>query len=169
MVSTTRAPHGASFGNLKMDLVVEVPGVPPFAHGYQKLVTPVAKWPYAGQVLPVTIDPDDHDDVDIDWDAIPKSSDVAHDRAEQLAAALRGETQPAATDAGGVLQSIQQMFPGATVSAPGGMHVVAGQSGGDPVERLEKLAKLRAAGIIDDSQFEQLRAQILGQAGVTPE
>lgn len=42
----------------------------------------------------------------------------------------------------------------------------ADQSDADPVERLEKLAKLHAAGIVDDAQFAQLEAQILGQAGL---
>ena len=42
--------------------------------------------------------------------------------------------------------------------------VSASDSGGDPVERLEKLAELHASGIIDDAQFAALREQILGQA-----
>lgn len=44
--------------------------------------------------------------------------------------------------------------------------VSASDSGGDPVERLEKLVKLHASGIIDDAQFAALREQILGQAGL---
>jgi hypothetical protein len=48
----------------------------------------------------------------------------------------------------------------------GGVSVVASRSDGDPVERLEKLARLRDAGVVDQAQFEQLRAQILEQAGL---
>ena len=44
--------------------------------------------------------------------------------------------------------------------------VYATQSNRDPVERLEKLGKLRDAGIVDEAQFQQLRAQILEQAGL---
>lgn len=88
---------------------------------------------------------------------------------------------------------LQQMFPGAVVNVgtdpadpgawgapapapgapagpppagPGGVNVVASQTGADPVERLEKLARLRDAGVVDQAQFEQLRAQILDQAGL---
>ncbi|MFT4128082.1 MAG: SHOCT domain-containing protein [Gordonia sp. (in: high G+C Gram-positive bacteria)] len=49
---------------------------------------------------------------------------------------------------------------------PPNVSVVAGQTGADPVQRLEKLAGLRDAGIVTDDQFAQLRAQILEQAGL---
>lgn len=69
-------------------------------------------------------------------------------------------------DASAVVEQIQQMFPGA---GAGGAHVVATRSGGDPVERLAKLAQLRDAGIVDQAQFEQLKAQILEQADIDPD
>ena len=86
-----------------------------------------------------------------------------------------------------MVSQLQQMFPGAVVNvgtepapgappsstepAPGpppsgGVNVVASRSDADPVERLEKLVRLRDAGVVDQAQFEQLRAQILGQAGL---
>lgn len=77
---------------------------------------------------------------------------------------------------GDMVSQLQQMFPGAVVNvgteAPpgpppsGGVNVVASRSDADPVERLEKLVRLRDAGVVDQAQFEQLRAQILGQAGL---
>ena len=87
---------------------------------------------------------------------------------------------------GDMVAQLQQMFPGAVVNvgtepapgppssgteAPGpppsgGVNVVASRSDADPVERLEKLARLRDAGVVDQAQFEQLREQILGQAGL---
>jgi hypothetical protein len=100
---------------------------------------------------------------------------------------------PAGPDASGLadmVSQLQQMFPGAVVNVgtepvdPGGagvppspsppsppappdrVDVVASQSAADPVERLEKLARLRDAGVVDQAQFDQLRAQILEQAGL---
>lgn len=191
VVSTTRAPHGASYGNLTMDLVVQAPGIQPYAHDYSKLIVPVAKWPSPGMTVPVDIDPDDLSDVDVLWDEMPSNADRADQQAEQLAALMRGEgtdragsspTDHGASGIDDVLAQIGEMFPGAQVaigdgpvgagampppvSGTAGITVVASQSGGDPVERLTKLAKLREAGIIDDAQFEQLRQQILGQAGI---
>jgi hypothetical protein len=39
-------------------------------------------------------------------------------------------------------------------------------SAADLVERREKRARRRDAGVVDQAQFEPLRAQILGQAGL---
>lgn len=204
VVTSSRSPHGAAYGNLIAQLVVEVPGVPPYSFEYRKMVTPVNRWPHAGTVLPVEVDPNDLGDVGVLWDEVPKGWDVARNQAEQMAAMMRqqqagGQAGPIPTgvppQAAGVVQQLQQMFPGAQVSvdgvppagpagsgpqapppppgappaggAPGApVRVVANQSGGDPVERLAKLAQLRQVGIIDETQFEQLKAQILGQAGL---
>jgi hypothetical protein len=187
VVGVSRPPHNASFGNISMDLVVEGPGIPAYAHSYSKLIMAVSKWPGGGAVLPVDINPDDHDDVDIAWDEVADNSETSRDSAEALAALLRGESAGApgagvAAEPGlaTTLASLQELFPGAVVrvasapsesglAVPGGVNVVAGNSGADPVERLEKLAKLHAAGIIDDAQMAQLKAQILEQAGIDGE
>jgi len=189
VVSVTQAPHNAAYGSMRMTIVVEVPGVAAYTLELSKMVR-VKKWPHPGQVLPVAVDPDDLGDVDVVWDEVLTGRDAARRQAEQLAARLNqqggapGPTMPGpATD---VVSQLQQMFPGATVDVggepagagmPGGMpgmqgfpmppvNVVADRTGADPVERLEKLARLRDAGIVDQAQFEQLKAQILGQAGV---
>jgi len=105
----------------------------------------------------------------------------------QAAGPAAGTTYGGVTD---VVGQLQQMFPGAVINVdgqpvapgqappappappmpggPGGVQVVASQSDADPVVRLEKLARLRDAGIVDEAQFAQLKAQILGQAGVDP-
>jgi len=151
VISTSVPAHNATYSNITMDIVVEVPGVPAYAHNYRKSIMAVSKWPSPGMVLPVTVDPDDPGDVEVPWDEVPKNSEVAKLQAEQMAALLRGG---------------QMADAGPTVATSGQFDVVASQSSADPVERLEKLAKLRAAGIIDDNQFAQLRAQILEQAGL---
>jgi len=151
VISTSVPPHNATYGNITMDIVVEVSGVPAYAHTYRKTIMAVSKWPSPGMVLPVTVDPDDPGDVEVPWDDVPKNSEVAKLQAEQMAALLRGG---------------QMADAGPAVATSGQFSVVASQSNADPVERLEKLAKLRAAGIIDDNQFAQLRAQILEQAGL---
>jgi hypothetical protein len=201
VVTSSRAPHGASYGNLIAQVVVEAPGLAPYSLEYRKLVTPVNRWPHAGTVLPIEVDPSNPGDIDVLWDEVPKGWDVARNQAEQMAALMRQQQAGAQqappggvpADAMGIVSQIQQMFPGAQVSvdgrpsqpgqtgtgqqappppppgappAGGPVQVVAANSDGDPVERLGKLAKLREAGIIDDAQFEQLKAQILGQAGI---
>lgn len=180
VVGVSRPPYNATHSDISMDIVVEAPGIPAYAHSYSKLIMAVSRWPGSGQILPVDINPDDHEDVDIAWDEVSDNSETSRDSAEALAALLRGESDGGPVAEPGLattLASIQELFPGAVVqvagdpggggvAAPGGVSVVAGNSGADPLERLEKLAKLHAAGIIDDAQMEQLKAQILEQAGL---
>jgi hypothetical protein len=181
VVSTSAAPHGATHGTLRMTLVVEAPGIPAYSCTVSKIAR-VDKWPSAGDVLPVEVDPDSQK-IDVLWDELPTHADVAREHAERLAAHLRqqpgaampGGAMPADPNVAGMVEQLQQMFPGAVVNvgAPtdpispppaGPVNVVASQSDADPVERLEKLARLRDAGIVDETQFQQLKAQILDQA-----
>jgi hypothetical protein len=187
VVSASGAPPNAAYGTLEMHMVVEAPGIPAYSHSYRKMAVRVAKWPSPGSVLPIEVDPTDPRQVDVLWDELPTGRDAGRMQADQLAALLRmqgggGGAEPQGAPPG-VVDQLQQMFPGATVNvagapgapgapppppgAPGaGFQVVANQSGGDPVERLAKLARLRDAGIVDQAQFEQLKAQILDQANL---
>jgi hypothetical protein len=181
VVSCSGAPHNAAYGTLHMNVVVEAPGLPAYSHEYRKIAVRVTKWPSPGQVLPVEVDPTDPRDVDVLWDDLPTIDEAAKLQAERMAAMLRGEPggQPVPDGMAGMVDQLQQMFPGAVVSTgssaappPGGMppvRVMASQTGGDPVERLAKLAQLRDAGIVDQAQFEQLKAQILAQADIDPD
>ena len=193
VVSSSQPPH-ATHGSLRMTLVVEAPGIPAYSHDYSKFAVRVDKWPQPGDVLPVEVDPDDHGQVEVLWDDLPTVRDAARQEADQLAALLRQQQgqgpAPGAVPGGpgvaDMVGQLQQMFPGATVNVGGApvdagvppppgsgpgtpippVNVVADRSDADPVERLEKLARLRDAGVVDQAQFEQLRAQILGQAGL---
>jgi hypothetical protein len=191
VVSTTRPPHAATHGSLKMDIVVQAPGIAAYAHEYSKLVMSVAKWPGGGQTVPVTIDPDDHSDVEVLWDEVSTTSDRARDAAEQLAAMTRASGQsatapgapmdlaglaaltgiPGLADVAGTSAPVDDAADPALAGAPASFDgpaitVIASQSSADPVERLTKLAALRDAGVVDAAQFEQLRQQILGQSNL---
>jgi putative oligomerization/nucleic acid binding protein len=179
-VSTSHPPH-ATHGSLRMTLVVEAPGIPAYTHDFSKFAVRVDKWPSPGDVLPVEVDPGDLGRVEVLWDEIPTVRDAARGEAERMAAMLRQQEtgvpgqdpqDGAAGGVAGIVGQLQQMFPGAVVNVegdhvvPGPVEVVADRSDADPVERLEKLARLRDAGVVDQAQFEQLKAQILGQAGL---
>jgi hypothetical protein len=183
VVSCSGAPQQALRGSLHMNLVVEVPGVPAYSHEHRQFAARIDKWPSPGQALPIVVDPGNLRAVEVLWDEVPKRGDAARLQAERMAEMLRqqpgqpggGAVPPEMT---GMVEQLQQMFPGAVVSGgpgpgPAGpgpgmppVQVVANRSGGDPVERLAKLAQLRDAGIVDQAQFEQLKAQILEQADI---
>lgn len=188
VVGVNRPPHAATHSRLTADVVVEAPGLAPYATEYKELVVSISKWPMPGEVLPVLVNPKDHTDLDVLWDDVKTGDEVSKEQAERLAEALRsGTTQTSSSSMPGpdasadtdVVARLLRMFPDAQVSvgtelsaAPsavsevGRPRVVASQSDADPVERLEKLGALHASGIIDDAQFAALRDQILGQAGL---
>jgi Short C-terminal domain len=45
---------------------------------------------------------------------------------------------------------------------PAGAWPAPGDAGGDRIERLERLAKLRESGTITDEEFQRLKDEILG-------
>lgn len=191
VVGVNRPPHAATHGRIVADVVVEAPGLAAYATEYKEMVVSISKWPGPGEVLPVLVNPKDHDDLDVLWNDVRTADQVSRERAEQMAEALRARSDPTGWSSptiagavpesaieGALVDSLRQMFPDADVtigpdvsSTPAGASdgrptVVASQSSTDPVERLEKLAALHASGIVDDIQFAALRAQILEQAGL---
>ncbi|WP_454165904.1 SHOCT domain-containing protein [Gordonia iterans] len=117
------------------------------------------------------------------WDEVPTGDELGRQQAAAMVDHLNAPGHDAADQSptDDVVSRIQQLFPGAQVHVGGStpappagsapppspqISVVASQSSGDPVVRLEKLAQLREAGIVTQEQFEQLRAQILYQAGL---
>ena len=189
-MGVNRPPHAATHSNLSADVVVEAPGLPAYATEYKEMVVSISKWPGPGAVLPVRVNPKDHNDLDVLWDDVKTADEVSREQAERMAEAMRTRSDPtgwptpaspgAAPDGSvdaAIVDTLRQMFPDAQVTigsdvpaAPAGAHVrptvVASQSSTDPVVRLEKLAALHASGIVDDVQFAALRAQILEQAGL---
>ena len=188
VVGVTRLPHAATHSRLVADVVVEAPGLAPYATEYKELVVRISKWPVPGEVLPVLVNPKDHTDLEVLWDEVKTGDEVSKEQAERLAETLRsGMTQAGSSSMTGssvsadsdVVSQLLRMFPDAqvvvgsespappdAVSDEGRPRIVASQSDADPVERLEKLAALHASGIVDDAQFAALRDQILGQAGL---
>lgn len=95
LVACSSSSGGAVYENCTMDGVVTAPGVPGTAVRHTSLVTPVAKWPQPGRVLPVTIDRNDPTRLKIRWEAVPSNAQLAHALAEQQAAAAPASPAPA--------------------------------------------------------------------------
>ena len=92
---------------------------------------PGEKHPQPGMLLPLLVDPEDQEHVSIEWDRIPTSD-------EQFAQ-----------------MPVAQSAPVQVAVSP------SPSPSGDPVERLEKLTRLRDAGVVSAAEFETLKAQIL--------
>jgi hypothetical protein len=88
IVACSSNSGGAVYENCSMDGVVTGPGIDAVAVHHTSMVTPTAKWPYPGMVLPVTVDQQHPDRMTINWDAVPDSRDVARAMAQQEASQL---------------------------------------------------------------------------------
>jgi hypothetical protein len=111
--------------------------------------------PSAGQTVPVLYDPQDHDKIMVDYSP----------EAQQGAALSAAGIDP--SQIGQLMQQAQQMQAQAGQMQAGmpGMGQVpaaAPQPQADPVEQLEKLAKLKDSGALTQAEFEAEKAKVLG-------
>ena len=112
--------------------------------------------PGAGQTVPVLYDPNDHDKIIVDYS--PEAQQGAAFSAagidpSQIGALMEQAQQLRAQ--GGQVQGMGQV-PGMAPPAPA-------QPQADPVEQLEKLAKLKESGALTEAEFEAEKAKILSQ------
>jgi Short C-terminal domain len=171
VVSVSEPPH-ATHGTAVMNLVVQLPGGDAQSIECTSVPAPVAKWPTPGAPLPVTIDRADPEKCKVRWDEVPDSGDVARQQADALAAQMNqgGGTQVVqgdATDIGGLIETLQQQYPGAEIQVEGAQvqqgAAPPSDGGDDRVAQLERLAKLRDSGALSEEEFEREKARILGQ------
>lgn len=125
--------RGAQWFNLDIDMEIHVPGRQAYQINNQYMV-PAGATLGPGVRLPVRVDPEDQTKIAIDW----KSAGQAP---------AKGEVRPAGAGA-------------AAGSAPAAS---PGSQGGDSIDELERLVKLRDSGALTDAEFEQQKARILGQ------
>jgi hypothetical protein len=154
VVSATGAPDGHGSAACGLDLVVTVPGVPAFPVRGTHLVK-MAKWPWPGQVLPITASRADPSRFKILWDRVPTGRDRAAEQAARLADAFNAGAAPPPRPT--------QVFVNGRPATPGEAQRVAGVfSGRDRLERLERLAALHRSGAITATEYERLKREILG-------
>lgn len=116
--------------------------------------------PSAGQTIPVLYDAADHDKIIVDYSP----------EAQQAAAFSAAGVDP--NQIGQLMEQAQQMRAQAAQMQGGmpGMGQMPGmaapgpaQPQADPVEQLEKLAKLKDSGALTEAEFEAEKAKILNQ------
>jgi Short C-terminal domain len=126
--------RGAQRYNLDLDLEVHVGGGAPYRVANQYIVPASAQLGH-GVRLPVKVDRDDRAKIAIDWQRVDSTP-------------RRGEVRP--VDGSGF------------APAPSGSAGSPGPAGGDSIDELERLARLRDSGALTDAEFEQQKAKILG-------
>lgn len=187
VVSATMHHGRGIYQNCQMQLVVQADGVPATAISFSGLVHR-KRWPSPGMVLPVTVDRADARNVKIEWDEGQRSDERSRQSAETLAAMMRGEPAGPGSGVGGMPtvlnlsgRDLSQLseeqkaklqmlgFDPEALAAQQGAAAAAGvppaPSAEEPVDedidRLERLARLKEQGVLNDEEFRTQKRRIL--------
>src|SRR5262245_59765913 len=155
VLACSRITQAAVASNCAMSLVVSATGIPapPVEHD---CMCRQDRWPRGGQVLPVTVDRADPTRLRIEWDEVRTHEDMIAEQAEALAARM---------NSGGGNELVDQLraaFPGAQITVSSHEPKLSDLTGGDSVERLERLAALHRSGALTDEEFAAAKARLLG-------
>jgi hypothetical protein len=116
--------------------------------------------PSAGQTIPVLYDPQDHDKIMVDY--TPEAQQGAALSAAGIDPNAIGQLMDQAQQMRAQAAQMQAGMPGMG-QMPGIAPPAQPQSQADPVEQLEKLAKLKESGALTEAEFETEKAKILSQ------
>jgi hypothetical protein len=158
-MAVTRGAEGV-IGNtelaLKTHLRVQPEDEPEF-EVKKRFSFPQLAVPSAGQTVPVLYDPQDHDKIIVDYS--PEAQQSAALSAAGVDAGQLGALMEQAQQLRAQASQVQQ--PGMGVGQVPGMTPPA-PAQADPVEQLERLAKLKDSGALTDAEFEAEKQKILG-------
>jgi len=157
VVACSRITQAAVASNCVMNLVVSADGIPatPVEH---ECMCRQDRWPQPGQVLPVTVDRADPTRLRIEWDEVRTHEDRIAEQAEALAAHMNN----GASTGNDLVHQLRAAFPGAEITVSSHQPNLADLTGGDSVERLERLAALHRSGALTDEEFAAAKARLLG-------
>jgi hypothetical protein len=183
VVSNTIPDPGLSYERAFMRLVVQIPGRPAYQVKHDE-VARRDRWPWPGTVLPVLVDGARPERLKVLWDEVPTSGQRLQAEAQAMVDSLNNPAQqpprnfvqgpgvgvvhlsdPAAmAEFGPMIKRAEQMIgrdlDGDGKIGPGPQDGPSAE--GDPLERLERLSALYAAGQLTDKEFEKAKRRILG-------
>jgi Short C-terminal domain len=159
VVACSRITQAAVASNCAMSLVVSADGLPatPVEH---EAMCRQDRWPRAGQVLPVTVDRADPTRLRIEWDEVRTHSDRIAEQADALAAQMNN--RGGAGTGNDLVDQLRAAFPGADITVTSHEPRLSDLTGGDSIERLERLAALHRSGALTDEEFAAAKARLLG-------
>lgn len=165
IVAASTPARGATSFNMAMTLQVHAEGLTPYEVEDQWMVKAKDTEALHGSI-PVKVDRDEPDKVAIDWDALREEHEQ-HKQRRRDALASGGVTSftggpEILTQLGAVIEAAMQQ-PGTSgfdMTSPQASPAPATDDD-DTVSRLERLAKLRDAGVVTDAEFEQAKRRVL--------
>ena len=141
--------------NANMWLDVHVEGRAPYRVRYECMVK-AGKHPWPGTTLPVIVDRENPERIDIQWQEIQTVDERMAEAPGPAAPGVPGGGQPEVIDLRGTdaAEQIRAALAGAAPAASGNMVE-------DRIASLERLSKLRETGVLSDAEFEAEKARIL--------
>jgi hypothetical protein len=151
--------------NVSMWLDVYVEGREPYRVKHECMVK-AGKHPWPGTTLPVVVDRENPDRIDIQWDDIKTVDEQMAEAPGPAAAGVPGVPaagQPQVIDLRGteLADQLRGALAAAGVSAEGSAAEDSGNMVEDRIAKLERLSKLREAGVLSEAEFEAEKARIL--------
>src|SRR3954454_2277091 len=158
VVACSGITQAAVASNVVMRLVVSADGLAatPVEH---ECLCRQDRWPHAGQVLPVTVDRADPTRLRVEWDEVRSHEDRIAEQARALAASMNRGGASAGNE---LVDQLRAAFPGAEITVSSHQPNLADLTGGDAIERLERLAALHRSGALTDEEFAAAKARLLG-------
>lgn len=139
--------------NVSMWLDVYVEGRDPYRVKHECMVK-AGKHPWPGTTLPVVIDRENPDRIDIQWEDV-KTVDEQMAEAPGPAAPIAGQPQVIDLRGTELAEQLRDALTGAGAT-PEGSNMVE-----DRIAKLERLSKLRESGVLSEAEFEAEKARIL--------
>jgi hypothetical protein len=158
IVGRSRYTVPATSSNIVMTLIVTADGMPATSVEHECLCRH-DRWPSPGETLPVTVDRADPGRLRVEWDEVRTHEDRVAEQAQAVAAQMNGHGTAAPGD---LVEQLRAAFPGAEITVNSHTPNLADLTGGDPVERLERLAVLHRSGALTDEEFAAAKARLLG-------
>jgi hypothetical protein len=169
VVSSSQAASNVMYAPLHMNLVVQAEGMAPTSVEYRQRAARTKRFPFPGQVIPVEVDRSDPTRVEVLWDEVPTRDEHLRRQADTMAAGMGAQGTVAPTggplppQVAGIVDQLQQSFPGARITTAGaGAGGAADPVGEDRLVALERLADLRDRGVLSAEEFEREKARLLG-------
>ena len=168
---TSRPPHETTvWHNVKMSLDVYVEGWEPYRVAHHCMVR-TSKRPQPGATLPVVVDRENKERIDIQWDEVKTVDEIMREGAP-----IAPTGQPQVIDLSGAglsgdlneqIQQAMQMAQQAMQQAPAGETPTDAPPATSPnmvevrLAQLERLASLRDAGALSDAEYEAEKVKVL--------
>jgi hypothetical protein len=166
--SVSMPTESGTSGNVRMWLDIYVEGWEPYRLKHHCMVKKT-KHPGPGEVLPVMVDPNNKERIDILWEEVKTVDEAMSDgQPGQAPGAITinvADPQVIDLSGAGVPPGMEDQVRQAMEMAQQYMGQVPGAAmpaGEDRIAQLERLAKLRDSGALSDEEFEAEKARLLG-------